>query len=679
MIASLCQHATRDEAVLCPFYRPLKAEQVGPCHGPNAFDLSNSMLPQPQRSCSDLPTLSSAQHGADSLAGSFEPAPMRRCADSLPELPALSAPTQRVTDLLSSPSVSSPMLHNTGANMATLQNSHGDLQPHDLQDHGLQHHNLQRNDHPSGIAQTELQHSLQDAAPLSSILQSTNALPAPAASGVEPNPAATLKHSLREVPALPELHILILTETVLAYPEALTVAEIFARVGGHFAPAVLLEFARAIRHMEDDGLLEPVAPAFVEANTTVRETGTAIAGAMAVTTAKSTVTQNKSMGINTRPAGATPVQPAGSRRCIRTAVTRQGREHLFSLLMAGALPDEAQGKLLDAGVVVAELSPVNGSAEEPCSTQKAFAQREIAATSIPATRTRAEEAIVEPEPAAEITPEQTSSVSAKTWVEKQIALESLTKKTVAGQSAGKESAALAPLQEIRIAEPGPTAHADPHGTHAHGKGGDAASKWPSPPPFIEPTAALEGALREAEQNAVQGTHQEATGSSSALEANANAQLHIPARSSYVSLIERYLPELYTPQRSIAQTTIAPAQTQAPSLNAATLRAAHPYDGGLIGAASRTAHLQDCERNTPAQHDRGPGGPEISSGPTAEFCESCGGPAQRQCPCGAQRCASHFYEADGAQARGANGFCAECVDLIREQQYGEERYGVAGGA
>jgi len=35
---SVCRHATRDEAMVCPLYRPEKAEQVDGYHGPNHFE-----------------------------------------------------------------------------------------------------------------------------------------------------------------------------------------------------------------------------------------------------------------------------------------------------------------------------------------------------------------------------------------------------------------------------------------------------------------------------------------------------------------------------------------------------------------------------------------------------------------------------------------------------------------
>jgi hypothetical protein len=90
------------------------------------------------------------------------------------------------------------------------------------------------------------------------------------------------------------------------------------------------------------------------------------------------------------------------------------------------------------------------------------------------------------------------------------------------------------------------------------------------------------------------------------------------------------------------------------------------------------HATDSLPNTHALRDGGAHDPEIN-GHAAEPCHACGDPSQRQCPCGAQICARHLYDAEGAQARGSHGFCAECVDLIREQQHGEERCGVAGGA
>ena len=105
----------------------------------------------------------------------------------------------------------------------------------------------------------------------------------------------------------------------------------------------------------------------------------------------------------------------------------------------------------------------------------------------------------------------------------------------------------------------------------------------------------------------------------------------------------------------------------------------PQHSPLDPSASAMMHATDTLTSTHALHDSGAHGPAINGHAAAELCDSCGEPAQRQCPCGAQICARHFYDAEGAQARGAHGFCAECVDLIREQQHGEERYGVAGGA
>ena len=54
---------------------------------------------------------------------------------------------------------------------------------------------------------------------------------------------------------------------------------------------------------------------------------------------------------------------------------------------------------------------------------------------------------------------------------------------------------------------------------------------------------------------------------------------------------------------------------------------------------------------------------------------CGELAQRTCPCGARTCHNHFYDGEGNLARGdEQGFCAECVDLIREEAAGIERCG-----
>ena len=56
---------------------------------------------------------------------------------------------------------------------------------------------------------------------------------------------------------------------------------------------------------------------------------------------------------------------------------------------------------------------------------------------------------------------------------------------------------------------------------------------------------------------------------------------------------------------------------------------------------------------------------------------CGELAHRTCPCGARTCHNHFYDGDGNLARRDHaGFCAECVDLIREEAAGIERYGRA---
>ncbi len=59
---------------------------------------------------------------------------------------------------------------------------------------------------------------------------------------------------------------------------------------------------------------------------------------------------------------------------------------------------------------------------------------------------------------------------------------------------------------------------------------------------------------------------------------------------------------------------------------------------------------------------------------ADVCQ-CGELAHRTCPCGARTCHNHFYDGDGNLARrDHNGFCGECVDLIREEAAGIERYG-----
>jgi hypothetical protein len=54
---------------------------------------------------------------------------------------------------------------------------------------------------------------------------------------------------------------------------------------------------------------------------------------------------------------------------------------------------------------------------------------------------------------------------------------------------------------------------------------------------------------------------------------------------------------------------------------------------------------------------------------------CGEPACRTCPCGARTCHNHFYDGEGNLVRRDHaGFCGECVDLIREEAAGIERYG-----
>ena len=58
----------------------------------------------------------------------------------------------------------------------------------------------------------------------------------------------------------PVLHNLILAEVFHARPEALTVTELFQRTHGRFTASGLLEFARAVVWLEEEGLLEPVAP-----------------------------------------------------------------------------------------------------------------------------------------------------------------------------------------------------------------------------------------------------------------------------------------------------------------------------------------------------------------------------------------------------------------------------------
>jgi hypothetical protein len=54
---------------------------------------------------------------------------------------------------------------------------------------------------------------------------------------------------------------------------------------------------------------------------------------------------------------------------------------------------------------------------------------------------------------------------------------------------------------------------------------------------------------------------------------------------------------------------------------------------------------------------------------------CGELAHRTCPCGARTCHNHFYDGEGNLARrDEQGFCGECVDLIREEAAGIERFG-----